>query len=402
MSRPAIELADIFRRYGPAWRTANAGQVSLDQLKAMSAIESCRTAALGGHVERCEDCSHLRIAYNSCRNRHCPKCQAIAAKEWLADREAELLPVPYFHIVFSLPAPIAAIAWQNMAVVYGLLFKAAAETLITIAADPKHLGARIGLTAVLHTWGSSLTHHPHVHIIVPGGGISPDGERWIACRPGFFLPVRVLSRLFRRLFLEHLSAAYHAGQLQFFGSQVALADPKTFKDHLAPLWKAEWVVYAKRPFGGPEAVLAYLSRYTHRVAIANSRIIACNDSGVTFKWKDYRAKERQRAKRMTLAVDEFIRRFLIHVLPSGFHRIRHYGLFANGGRAGNIARARQLLHVPEPPQQSDDTGCADGVEPQASSYPCPCCGGRMIVIETFERGCTPRNHPTQRIRIDSS
>ena len=297
MSRPAIELADIFRRYGPAWRTANAGQVSLAQLKVMSAIESCRTAALGGHVERCEDCAHVRIAYNSCRNRHCPKCQAIAAKQWLAEREAELLPVPYFHVVFTLPAPIAAIAWQNKAVVYDLLFKAAAETLITIAADPKHLGARIGLTAVLHTWGSALTHHPHVHIIVPGGGISPDGERWIACRPGFFLPVRVLSRLFRRLFLEQLSAAYHAGQLQFFGSQAALADPKAFKDHLAPLWKAEWVVYAKRPFGGPEAVLAYLSRYTHRVAIANSRLIAFNDAGVTFKWKDYRAKEQQRAKR---------------------------------------------------------------------------------------------------------
>ena len=402
MSRPAIELADIFRRHGPAWRNANAGQVSLAQLKVMSAIESCRTAALGGHVERCEDCAHVRIAYNSCRNRHCPKCQAIAAKEWLADREAELLPVPYFHVVFTLPAPIAAIAWQNKAVVYDLLFKAAAETLITIAADPKHLGARIGLTAVLHTWGSALTHHPHVHIIVPGGGISPDGERWIACRPGFFLPVRVLSRLFRRLFLEQLSAAYCAGQLQFFGHQAALADPKAFKDHLAPLRRSEWVVYAKRPFGAPEAVLAYLSRYTHRVAIANSRLVAFNDSGVTFKWKDYRAKQQSPGKVMTLAVDEFIRRFLIHVLPSGFHRIRHYGLFANGGRAENIARARQLLHVPEPPRQPDDTGCADDGEPQPSSYPCPCCGGRMIVIETFERGCAPRHRPTQRIRIDSS
>ena len=384
------------------WRSANAGQVSLAQLKVMSAIEGCRTAALGGHVERCEDCSHVRIAYNSCRNRHCPKCQAIAAKEWLADREAELLPVPYYHVVFTLPAAIGDIAYQNKAVIYGILFKAAAETLITIAADPKHLGARIGLTAVLHTWGSALTHHPHVHIIVPGGGISPDGERWIACRPGFFLPVRVLSRLFRRLFLERLAAAYLAGQLQFFGSRAALADPKTFKQYLAPLRKAEWVVYAKRPFGGPEAVLAYLSRYTHRVAIGNSRLIAFNDAGVTFKWKDYRASQQQRAKVMTLAVDEFIRRFLIHVLPSGFHRIRHYGLFANGGRAENIARARQLLDVPEPPRQPDDTGCSGDGEPQPSSYPCPCCGGRMIVIETFERGCTPRHQPTQRIRIDSS
>ena len=402
MSRPAVAVADIFRRHGPAWRNANAGRMSLAQMKVMSAIESCRTAALGGHVERCEHCAHVRIAYNSCRDRHCPKCQAVAAKEWLADREADLLPVPYYHVVFTLPAAIGDIAYQNKAVVYDILFKAAAETLITIAADPKHLGARIGLTAVLHTWGSALIHHPHAHIIVPGGGISPDGQRWIACRPGFFLPVRVLSRLFRRLFLEHLSAAYHAGQLQFFGNQAALADPKAFKNHLAPLRTAEWVVYAKRPFGGPEAVLAYLSRYTHRVAIANSRLVAFNESGVTFKWKDYRAKQQQRSKVMTLAVDEFIRRFLIHVLPSGFHRIRHYGLFANGGRAENIARARQLLNVPAAQPQSHDTAAADDGEPNLSSYPCPCCGGRMIVIETFERGCTPRHHPTQRIRIDSS
>jgi hypothetical protein len=417
MSRPTIEVADIFRRHGPAWRHANAGHVSLAQLKVMSAIESCRAAALGGHVERCEDCSHVRIAYNSCRDRHCPKCQAVAAKEWLAEREAELLPVPYYHVVFTLPASIGDIAYQNKAVVYALLFKAAAETLITIAAepadrlprhrsasrpDPKHLGARIGLTAVLHTWGSALTHHPHVHIIVPGGGISPDGQRWIACRPGFFLPVRVLSRLFRRLFLEQLAAAYLAGQLQFFGRQAALADPKAFKRYLAPLRKPEWVVYAKRPFGGPQAVLAYLSRYTHRVAIGNSRLIAFNDSAVTFKWKDYRANQQQRAKVMTLATDEFIRRFLIHVLPSGFHRIRHYGLFANGGRAENIARARQLLSVPEMRQKPRDTTAADDGEPQPSAYPCPCCGGRMIVIETFERGRAPRHRPTQRIWIDSS
>jgi hypothetical protein len=395
-------VADIFRRHGPAWRTANAGHVSLAQLKVMSAIENCRTAALGGHVERCEDCAHVRIAYNSCRDRHCPKCQAVAAKEWLAEREAELLPVPYYHVVFTLPAPIADITWQNKAVIYDMLFKAAAETLVTIAADPKHLGARIGLTAVLHTWGSALTHHPHVHIIVPGGGISPDGERWISCRDGFFLPVRVLSRLFRRLFLEKLTAAFHAGHLKFFGNQTALADPDAFKHHLAPLRRAEWVVYAKRPFGGPEAVLAYLSRYTHRIAIANSRLIAFDDSGVTFKWKDYRANEQQRAKVMTLATGEFIRRFLIHVLPSGFHRIRHYGLFANGGRTENIARARQLLNVPRAQPQSHDTIATDDGEPQSSSYPCPCCGGRMIIIETFERGCTPRHQPTRRIWIDSS
>jgi len=400
MPRSGIEVADIFRRHGPAWRSANAGHVSLGQLKVMSAIETCRTAALGGHVEACEDCAHLRIAYNSCRNRHCPKCQSMAAKEWLAEREAELLPVPYYHVVFTLPALIADIAYQNKAAIYGMLFKAASETLITIAADPKHLGARIGLTAVLHSWGSALTHHPHVHIIVPGGGIAPDGQRWISCRPGFFLPVRVLSRLFRRLFLEKLVAAYQ--DLRFLGHLAPLSDPETFSKRLAPLRKSEWVVYAKRPFGGPEAVLAYLSRYTHRVAIGNSRLIACDDSSVTFKWKDYRANERERAKVMTLAADEFIRRFLIHVLPSGFHRIRHYGLFANGGRAENIVRARQLLNVPAPQRQADEPDPANDNEPPSLPNPCPCCGGRMIVIETFARGCVPRHQPAPTIRIDSS
>jgi hypothetical protein len=402
LSRPSLEVADIFRGHGPAWRRANAGHVSLGQLKVMSAIESCRTAALGGHVARCEKCSHTHIAYNSCRNRHCPKCQGAAAKEWLADREAELLPVPYYHVVFTLPAPISDIAYQNKAVIYDILFKAAAETLITIAADPKHLGARIGLTAVLHSWGSALTHHPHVHIIVPGGGISLDGQRWISCRPGFFLPVRVLSRLFRRLFLEKLSAAHDAGRLQFFGEYARLAERDAFTAYLAPLRKAEWVVYSKRPFGGPEAVLAYLSRYTHRVAIANSRLLALDDAGVTFKWKDYRAKGRERAKVMTLAVDEFIRRFLIHVLPGGFHRIRHYGLFANGGRAENIARARQLLDMPATRSEPNDADGTDGGEPQTLAHPCPCCGGRMIIIETFERGCAPRYRPTVAIRIDTS
>jgi hypothetical protein len=401
LSRPSLEVADIFRGHGPAWRRANAGHVSLGQLKVMSAIESCRTAALGGHVARCETCAHTHIAYNSCRNRHCPKCQAVAAKEWLADREAELLPVPYYHVVFTLPAAIADIAYQNKAAIYGLLFKAAAETLITIAADPRHLGARIGLTAVLHTWGSALTHHPHVHIIVPGGGISPDGQRWISCRPGFFLPVRVLSRLFRRLFLEKLAAAHDAGRLHFFGDHAPLVERAAFAAYLAPLRKAEWVVYAKRPFGGPEAVLAYLSRYTHRVAIANSRLIAFDDENVTFKWKDYRADGPDRYKVMTLAVDEFIRRFLIHVLPDGFHRIRHYGLFANGGRALNVARARQLLNVPAPPSPPTDPGREGRDEPQLLAHPCPCCGGRMIVIETFERGCSPRDRPIV-IRIDTS
>jgi hypothetical protein len=397
-----LEVADIFRGHGPAWRRANAGHVSLGQLKVMSAIETCRTAALGGHVARCEKCAHTHIAYNSCRNRHCPKCQGAAAKEWLADREAELLPVPYYHVVFTLPAAIGDIAYQSKAVIYDILFKAAAEALITIAADPKHLGARIGLTAVLHSWGSALTHHPHVHIIVPGGGISLDGQRWISCRPGFFLPVRVLSRLFRRLFLARLVAAHEAERLRFFGDHARLAERDAFTAYLAPLRKAEWVVYAKRPFGGPEAVLAYLSRYTHRVAIANSRLVALDDAGVTFKWKDYRAKEHERAKVMTLAIDEFIRRFLIHVLPGGFHRIRHYGFFANGGRAESIARARQLLNVPATQNEASPADSADDTEPQTLSRPCPCCGGRMIIIETFERGCAPRYRPTVSIRIDSS
>jgi len=399
VSRPALEVADIFRGHGPAWRRANDGHVSLGQIKVMSAIERCRTAALGGHVARCEKCDHTHIAYNSCRNRHCPKCQGAAAKQWLAEREAELLPVPYFHVVFTLPAPIGDIAYHNKAVIYDILFKATAETLVTIAADPKHLGARIGLTAVLHTWGSALTHHPHVHCIVPGGGLSPDGERWISCRPGFFLPVRVLSRLFRRLFLEKLAAAHEAGRLHFFGDHSPLADRGAFAAYLAPLRKIEWVVYSKPPFGGPQAVLAYLSRYTHRVAIANSRLLSLDDAGVTFKWKDYRAKRRQRHKVMTLASDEFIRRFLIHVLPGGFHRIRHYGLLANGGRAENIARARELLAVS--PTQSEPAD-ANADDPLMLSQPCPCCGGRMIIIETFERGSTPRTHPSSPIRIDTS
>ena len=365
----------------------------------MSAIENCRTAALGGHVARCEDCAYTTIAYNSCRNRHCPKCQGAAAKQWLADREADLLPVPYYHLVFTLPAPIADIAYQNKAVVYDLLFKASAETMLTIAADPKHLGARGGIISVLHTWGSAMTHHPHIHMIVPGGGISLDGERWVSCRPGFFLPVRVLSRLFRRLFLEKLTAAHEAGRLQFFGNHAPLADPQAFAAYLAPHRRAEWVVYAKRPFGGPRAVLAYLSRYTHRVAIANSRLIACNRSGVTFRWKDYRADGRDRQKLMTLSTGEFIRKFLIHVLPQGFHRIRHYGLLASGTRADNIARARELLAVAMP----EDEPASAAVDPGKPT--CPCCGGRMIIIEVFERGATPRYRPTSPtivIRLDTS
>jgi hypothetical protein len=395
-----LEVADIFRDHGPAWRQANAGHVSLGQLKVMAAIERCRTAALGGHVARCEDCAHTLIAYNSCRNRHCPKCQGAAARQWLAEREAESLPVPYYHVVFTLPAPIADIAYHNKAAIYDLLFRASAETMLTIAADPKHLGARIGITTVLHTWGSAMTHHPHVHMIVPGGGIALDGKRWVACRPGFFLPVRVLSRLFRRLFLKMLTAAHKAGRLSFFGHHAPLADAQTFAAYLAPLRNTEWVVYAKPPFGGPAAVLAYLSRYTHRVAIANSRLVALDNNTVTFRCKDYRVEGRDRYKLMTLAAAEFIRRFLIHILPTGFHRIRSYGLFANGARAENIARARQLLNAPTRQNQPDDPTDLD--QPPALSHACPCCGGRMIIIETFEPGCSPRTHPISSIRIDSS
>ncbi|MHC4092717.1 MAG: IS91 family transposase [Planctomycetota bacterium] len=387
MGRPALEVADIFRDHGPAWRRANAGHLSLGQLRVMSAIERCRTAALGGHVARCQDCAHTQIAYNSCRNRHCPKCQGAAAKDWLAARQAELLPVRYFHLVFTLPKQIADIAYHNKAVVYDILFKASAETLLTIAADPKHLGARIGMTAVLHSWGSAMTHHPHIHMIVPGGGISLDGERWIDCRPRFFLHVRVLSLRFKRRFLKRLTAAHKAGRLKFFGTQARLAEPTAFAAYLAPLRRKKWVVYAKPPFnGGPEAVLTYLSRYTHRVAISNSRLIALDDNGVTFKCKDYRAEDHNPWTTMTLAPSEFIRRFLIHVLPSGFHRIRHYGLFANGQRAENLARARNLLAA-----RSDDDRILDKPSnTDDNTYPCPCCGGRMIIIETFEPGQKPQ------------
>ena len=403
MSRPALEIADIFRDHGPAWRSANVGHVSLAQLKVMSAIERCRTAALGGHVARCQNdaCGHTVIAYNSCRNRHCPKCQGAAARAWLEERKAELLPVPYFHVVYTLPAPIADLAYTNKAVVYDILFKASAEATITIAADKKRLGARVGITSVLHTWGSAMTHHPHVHMIVPGGGLSEDGTRWVACRPNFLLPVRVLSRLFRRLVVEMLVAAHAAGKLDFFGQHAGLGDPDAFAAFLAPLKRSEWVVYAKQPFGGPEAVLAYLSRYTHRVAISNRRLVAADATAVTFKYKDYRVDGRARFKTMTLATAEFIRRFLSHVLPKGFHRIRHYGLLANGQRADTIAKARELLAVAAPSPEPEPEGTDDGqrVHPR----PCPCCGGRMLVIEIFARGSQPRYRPSPTPnRIDTS
>ncbi len=392
MSRHKLEVADIFRASGPAYRSAEAGHLSLGQLRVMSAIERCRTAALGGHVTRCEGCDRAEISYNSCRNRHCPKCQAAAAYDWLEARRAELLPVPYYHVVFTLPAPIAAIAYTNKAAIYDALFKAASEALIKIAADPKHLGAKIGVTMVLHTWGSALTHHPHVHCIVPGGGIALDGSRWIACRSGFFLPVRVLSRLFRRLMIERLRALHAAGALHFFGDHADLSDAAAFNAFLKPCAKTEWVVYAKRPFAGPEQVLSYLARYTHRVAIGNARLVAFDGQRVTFKVKDYRKDGAARYGVMTLAASEFIRRFLLHVVPDGFHRIRHYGLLANGHRAENIAKARALLGVVAPPAPSDiaapDAAATSAEAPEPRR--CTACGGRMILVEIFERGSSPR------------
>ena len=389
MGPSALEVADIFRAHGPAFRLAQRSHLSLGQFKVMTAIEQCRTAALGGHVLRCPDCQRDQVSYNSCRNRHCPKCQSHAAKRWLDARQADLLPVDYYHVVFTLPAPISDIAYYNKAVIYGLLFEIAAQTLTTIAADPKHLGAQLGATLVLHTWGSALTHHPHVHGIVPGGGLSADGKRWVSCKPGFFLSVRVLSRLFRRLFLEALENAYRAGKLHFFGQHTELVEPGAFARWLMPLRKCEWVVYAKRPFAGPQAVLAYLSRYTHRVAIANSRLVAMDERGVTFRWKDYRDKsnpDRPRHKTMTLSSDEFIRRFLLHVLPSGFHRIRHFGLIANNGREARLTLARQLLGVV--PEATEHQAVESGETPEDSARPilvCAHCGAQMIVVESFLR-----------------
>ena len=378
MARSSLEVADIFRTYGPTWRASQRGHLSLSQFKVMSAIEQCRSAALGGHVLRCEGCGTDQVSYNSCRNRHCPKCQSTAAQRWLDARQADLLPVEYYHVVFTLPAPIADIAYQNKAAIYGLLFDMAAEVLLTIAADAKHLGARIGATLVLHTWGSALTHHPHVHGIVPGGGLAPDGKTWVACRPGFFLPVRVLSRLFRRRFLEGLEHLHRTGRLRFFGEHTGLQDAKAFADWLTPMRRCEWVVYAKRPFTGPQAVLAYLSRYTHRVAISNSRLVSMNEREVRFRWKDYRAKGRTRHKTMTLEPQEFMRRFLLHVLPGGFHRIRHYGLLANGNRRDCLAAARVALQV------SCEVSVGEPAK-QAPAFICRHCGRPLLIVQIVER-----------------
>jgi hypothetical protein len=381
MPRPALEVADIFRRHGAAYREAH--QLSVEQLRVMRAIETCRTAALGGHVEECDRCSAIRIAYNSCRNRHCPKCQNSERAKWLESRRAELLPVEYFHVVFTVPEQIAKIAFYNKERVYNILFRAAAETLLTIAEDRKHLGAGIGFFAVLHTWGQNLLHHPHLHCVVPGGGLSADHERWIGCLPGFFLPVRVLSRLFRRLFLEALEKTFQNGELNFFGELEPLRDAVAFTAWLTPLRQADWVVYAKPPFGGPQQVLEYLGRYTHRVAISNHRLLSLSQDQVSFQWKDYRTKNKQASKAMTVPADEFIRRFLIHTLPAGFQRIRHFGFLANCHRKDKLALCRRLLTAPIQELLPPPADCRLMLEAIAEQpvIRCPICGiGTMIRI----------------------
>lgn len=382
-----VEVADIFRDFGPAWRQQNAGRISRGQRKVMAAIERCRTAELGGHVLECKGCGGQQIAYNSCRDRHCPKCQGSAAHRWMEARQSELLPVEYFHVVFTLPSRVRDIAYQNKEVIYNLLFKVASETLLTIGRDPKHLGAKLGITAVLHTWGSAMTHHPHVHCIVTGGGLSKNKKKWVSCRQGFFLPVRVLSRLYRRLFLEQLEHAHLDGQLSFYGRHSALAEHEAFMRYLNPCRSIDWVVYAKRPFAGPEPVLRYLSNYTHRVAIANSRLISANQNTVTFKWKDYREKGEKRFKQMTIQTGEFIRRFLLHVLPSGFHRIRHYGILSHKVRTEEVALARSLLH--DAPLSLDKS---DQDNNEAVFY-CRECGESMIIIAEMKRSFEARAPP---------
>jgi hypothetical protein len=389
--RPALEVADIFRRHGAAFRQVHADRLGRTERRVMAAIEACRTAALGGHVERCAECGFARHAYNSCRNRHCPKCQGLASAEWLEARQAELLPVPYFHVVFTIPAPVADIAFHNKAVVYAILFRAAAEALHDVAAEPRYLGAEIGAIAVLHTWGQTLHHHPHLHCIVPGGGISPDQTRWIACRPGFFLPVRLLSRRFRDAFVRQLRIAFEAGELRLSGALADLADHATLAARLDELAHIDWVVFAKPPFAGPEQVLGYLGRYTHRVAIANSRLVALDDGQVSFTWKDYR--HHGRTKVMTLSADEFIRRFLQHTVPNGFHRIRHIGFLANRHRTANLARCRELLAAP-PPQPRPPRRWQDRLRELTGQEidVCPSCGGQMLTCAILPR-CPPPRAP---------
>jgi hypothetical protein len=388
VERPQLEVAEVFRRYGEAYRQHHGASMSVAQRRVMTAVEVCRTAVLGGHLERCDECGHERNAFNSCRDRHCPKCQCLARAQWIEDRHSELLDCPYFHVVFTLPEEIAAIAYQNKEVVYGILFQATAGTLKTIAADPQHLGAEIGFFAVLHTWGQSLTHHPHLHCVVPAGGLSPDGQSWIACRPGFFLPVRVLSRLFRRLFLEALQRAFDSGKLQFFSALEPLRQADAFAQCVARAKVCEWVVYAKRPFAGPPQVLDYVGRYTHRVAISNHRLLDIENGQVRFQWKDYRHGDQ--VKTMTLSAEEFIRRFLLHVLPDGFQRIRYYGFLGNRYRREKLEQCRRLLGMPVPhtnalPAEKDYRDRLEELTGR-SLHQCPQCKqGRMLVVEILPR-----------------
>jgi hypothetical protein len=383
MPRPAVELADIFRCYGPNYRAQH--RLPLDSHKVIDAIVACRTAVLGSHTDVCNQCSHTRISYNSCRNRHCPKCQSLARAKWLDARKAELLPVQYFHVVFTVPEQIAAVAFYNQKLLYDILFQTTAQTLLTIAHDPKHLGAGIGFFAILHTWGQNLLFHPHLHCVIPGGGISPDRQSWIDCPAGFFLPVRVLSRLFRRLFLTALKTAFDEDQLKFFGDLRSLSNRQNFLDYLAPLGKCEWVVYAKAPFGGPQHVLEYLGRYTHRVALSNRRLLNIDNDQVTFRYKNYRLNSTARHKVMSLPADEFMRRFLLHILPARFKKIRFYGFLSNRQRKTELQHCRLLLTAPAAvllPRPADYrefyqtlTGC--------SLTRCPVCGrGEMIRISS--------------------
>jgi hypothetical protein len=390
VERPKLEVADVFRRYGEAYRQQYGASLSVAQRRVMTAIEVCRTEALGGHLERCDQCGYERNAYNSCRDRHCPKCQCLVRAQWIQDRQSELLNVPYFHVVFTVPEQIAAIAYQNKEVVYGILFQATAETLKTIAADPKHLGAEIGFFAVLHTWGQNLQVHPHLHCVVPGGGLSPDGQRWISCRPDFFLPVRVLGHLFRRLFLESLRKAFDSGKLHFFAALESFRQPEVFADLVARMKACEWVVYAKRPFAGPQQVLDYVGRYTHRVAISNNRLLDIENGQVRFQWKDYR--DDGKIKTMALSADEFIRRFLLHVLPNGFQRIRYYGLLGNRYRKEKLAQCRRLLGMSPPSAQTNPSPAEKDYRDRYeeltgnSLHQCPQCQqGRMLVVEILPR-----------------
>lgn len=386
MDRPKLEVADVFRRYGAAYREQHGASMSPAQRRVMSAIEVCRTAALGGHLERCDQCGYERNAFNSCRDRHCPKCQCLARAQWIEDRQSELLQCPYFHVVFTVPEEIAAIAYQNKEAVYGILFQTTADTLKTIAADPQHLGAEIGFFAVLHSWGQALQFHPHLHCVVPGGGLSPDSQRWVSCRPNFFLHVKVLSRLFRRLFLEALQTAFESGKLQFFHALESLRDRRSFVQLVERMKNCDWVVYAKRPFAGPQQVLDYVGRYTHRVAISNNRLLDIEDGHVTFQWKDYR--DRDQVKTMTLSANEFIRRFLLHVLPNGLQRIRYYGFLANRYRKEKLELCRRLLGMPTPVEPTHPPPAEKDFQERyeeltgVSLHQCPQCKqGRMLMVE---------------------